>query len=713
MMTGACSHPARIWLAGGRVSRIGWALFTLLALSLALPGLETAIAAAATPCAGTGCLPGQVTPAEMAVILETYSWLQYVSNALILYGCVAVFYLLAAALFVWCKPNNVAAVAGAFVLTAAATRTLAAATALTHPALRPAAQALFFVQLAGLLPFFCTLPDGRFRPDWLRGAAWAAMPVAALIAFEMVGSAAGYWFGAGALVLIIGAALYRYRALRATPAEESAIWALVGVALLLVGQWAAEPLALLSLPSLSPASMPSGFLPMYMIMGMLLPVAALACLAVALLGDELFRVEVVLNRALVYSLLTLLIVGVYGAVVGYLSLLFREQGSVWFSLLAAGLVAVLFQPLRERVQRFVNGLLYGERDDPYRVIAGLGERLERALEPAAVPAAVVETVHDSLRLPYAAIAIPGAGGEELLVAAGAPSGEPLAFPIAYQGGMVGRLLVCPRRGDAGLSAADRSLLADLAQQAGPAIHGLRLLADLQRLSADLQSSREQLVLSREEERRRLRRNLHDDLAPTLAGLSLRAGAIADLIDADPARAAALADSLDAAIRDAVGSVRRLVYDLRPAALDELGLLGAIRERALDYGSGPGLRVSVDTPETLPPLPAAVEVAAYRIVQEGLMNVARHAAATHCRIRLAAGDGQLAIEIVDDGVGLPVGRVGNLSEDAGKLPALQEGVGLPSIRERATELGGACAVSPGPDGGTRLWVSLPIARAEGE
>ena len=694
-------------MTGGRVAQAAWALFALSALSLALPGLEIYQEVVATLCAGTGCLPGQVTPAEMAVILDVYSHPQYVSNALIFYGSLAVFYLLTAALFVWRKPGNVAAVAGAFVLTAAATRGLAAVTAQAHPALRPAAQAIFFVQLVGLLPFLCALPDGRFRPDRLRGAAWAAVPVAAMVAFDGASLPVGYWFGAAALALIIGAALYRYQALKATPAEESAAWALAGVALLLVGQWAVEPLALLPLPSLSPAVVPPNFLPVFMILGTLLPVAALACLAVSLLGDELFRVDVALNRALVYSLLTLLVIGGYGAVVGYLSLLFRAQGSLWFSLLATGLVAVLFQPLRERVQRFVNGLLYGERDDPYRVIGRLGERLEHALEPAAVPAAVVETVRDSLRLPYAAIAVPGEVGEELLVEAGTRSGEAVVFPIIYQGGAVGRLLVCPRRGDAGLSAADRALLVDLTQQAGPAIHGLRLLADLRRLSADLQQSREQLVLAREEERRRLRRDLHDDLAPTLAGLSLRAGAVAELIAADPARAAALADSLDAAIRDAVGSVRRLVHDLRPATLDELGLLGAIRERALDFGSGPGLCVTVDVPQTMPPLPAAIEVAAYRIVQEGLMNVARHAAADHCHIGLAVDENCLTIEITDNGVGLPAQL-----EEAGGQSARPGGVGLPSIRERAAELSGACGVGPGPDGGTRLWASLPIARAEG-
>ena len=696
-----------------RWARAGWLLFALLALSLALPGIETYARAVAVPCAGAACLPGQLTPAEMAAMLDFYARPQYASNALVLSGSIAVFYLLAAALFIWRRPANLAAVAGAFVLTAAATRALALATTQLYPALRPAAHLIAFVQFAALLPFLCALPDGRFRPAWLRGAAWAAVPAGALVAFGGAGRPLGHWLGAGVAALALGHAAYQYRASRRTPGEEGAAWTLAGVALLLVGQWFSGPLVLLPIPSLSFATMPSGFQPLYMILGMLLPLAGLTCLTVALLGDELFHIEVVLNRALVYTLLTLLIVAVYALVVGYLSLLFQSQGSVWFSLLATGLVAVLFQPLRQRVQRFVNGLLYGRRDDPYRVIAGLGERLEGAIEPAAVPAAIVAAVRDALRLPYAALVTPGADGDELLAADGAPAADAARFPVVYQGAPVAHLLAGPRRGDAKLSAADRALLTDLAQQAGPAVHGVRLLADLQRLSADLQASREQLVLAREEERRRLRRDLHDDLAPTLAGLSLRAGAIADLVTADPARAVALAETLDAAIRDAVGSVRRLVYDLRPAALDDLGLLAAIRERALDYGSGPGLRVTVDAPEALPPLPAAVEVAAYRIVQEGLMNVARHAGAVHCAIRLTVGDA-LTIEIADDGRGLPplVARDGipppPTPEDAGYHPALQGGIGLRSIRERAAELGGACAIESNGTG-TRLRVSLPIGQ----
>ncbi len=257
----------------------------------------------------------------------------------------------------------------------------------------------------------------------------------------------------------------------------------------------------------------------------------------------------------------------------------------------------------------------------------------------------------------------------------------------YGGETVGRLLLGPRAGEAGFSHADLRLLDGLARHAGVAVHGVRVMSDLRR-------SREGLVLAREEERRRLRRDLHDELAPTLAALGLTAATVGELIPADPKAAASANDKLRTAIRATVGDVRRLVYDLRPPALDELGLVEAVRERASRLDGGEGLRVTVEAPEELPALPAAVEVAAYRIVQEALTNVSRHARASTCTVRLACPEGRsLTVEVTDDGVGLPERSRG--------------GVGLHSMRERAAELGGTCEISPASPSGTRVLARLPI------
>ncbi len=158
-------------------------------------------------------------------------------------------------------------------------------------------------------------------------------------------------------------------------------------------------------------------------------------------------------------------------------------------------------------------------------------------------------------------------------------------------------MVAPRSPGEAFSPADERLLEDLARQAGGAAHAVRLNADLQR-------SRERLVTAREEERRRLRRDLHDGLGAQLAGLNVQAGVLRNLIPRDPAAADELVVELRGELRAAIADIRRLVHDLRPPALDELGLESALRRLAERYGEG-ALRVRVETPEGLPSLPAAV------------------------------------------------------------------------------------------------------------
>jgi signal transduction histidine kinase len=258
------------------------------------------------------------------------------------------------------------------------------------------------------------------------------------------------------------------------------------------------------------------------------------------------------------------------------------------------------------------------------------------------------------------------------------------------------LLLAPRAPGETFSPADLRLLDDLARQAGVAAHAVRLTTDLQRLTADLQRSRERLVTAREEERRRLRRDLHDGLGPTLASLAQRLDTARILVARDPDAAVALLGDLKIQVKATITDIRRLVYALRPPALDELGLVSAIREHIAHYNQPNEIHVSMDAPERLPPLPAAVEVAAYHIALEALTNVARHANAQTCRIRLSLANG-LCLEITDDGGGLPEG--------------FRAGVGLTAMRERAVELGGECRIESGPAHGTRVWAWLPLPPSE--
>jgi signal transduction histidine kinase len=420
-----------------------------------------------------------------------------------------------------------------------------------------------------------------------------------------------------------------------------------------------------------------------------------SAIGIAILKHRLYDIDLVINRTLVYGVLTASVVGIYVLAVGYLGAVLRTGGNLLVSLVATGIVAVLFAPWRDRLQRGVDRLMYGERDDPYAVISRLGERLESTLAPDTVLPTIAVTVREALKLPYAAVALPRDGGFEIAAASGEPSTQSLRLPLSYQGETVGGLLLGARAPGEGFSAADRRLLGDLAHHAGVAVHGVRVMADLR-------LSRERLVLAREEERRRLRRDLHDELAPTLAALGLAAATVGELIPADPKKAVALNTELQAEIRSAVGEVRRLVYDLRPPTLDELGLAEAVRQRAARYNASEengGLRITVEASGLPSELPAAVEVAAYRIVQEALMNVVRHAGAGTCAVRLACREGQsLEIEVTDDGVGLP------------ESPKF--GVGLRSMQERAAELGGSCGIESVTPAGTRIFARLPLAEPDG-
>lgn len=419
--------------------------------------------------------------------------------------------------------------------------------------------------------------------------------------------------------------------------------------------------------------------------------------SIAILRYRLYDIDLVINRTLVYGTLTVSIIIIYVLIVGGLGLLFQTQGNLLVALLATGLVAVLFQPLRDRTQRGVDRVFYGQRDDPLKALSRLGRRLEAAIEPEVVLPTLVETIAETLKLTYVAIGL--RTGDEFKIAAqtGDEVAGAITLPLIYQGQTVGQLIAGPRAAGEPFSQTDIRLLENIAHQAGPAVHAIQL-------TVALQHSRHQLVTAREEERRRLRRDLHDGLGATLAALHLEAGVLRRWIRNDPDKAEALVDEIKTDIRSTIEDIRRLVYDLRPPTLDQLGLAAAVRAQAVqcsrsddrpsDEPVDPVLQVRVEAPEELPPLPAAVEVAAYRIAQEALTNVVHHAHARQCLVRLEMTD-ELKMEVVDDGVGLANGRREN------------GGVGLLSMRERAMELGGTCVIEPASGGGTRVLVSLPL------
>jgi signal transduction histidine kinase len=411
----------------------------------------------------------------------------------------------------------------------------------------------------------------------------------------------------------------------------------------------------------------------------------LACIAIAIFRYRLFDIDVIINRTLVYGGLTLSVISLYVLVVGGLGRLIQAQGNLTLSLFATGFIAIMFQPLRQRLQKGANRLLYGDRDDPYKVLSKLSERVEGTLEPSKLLPTMTETIAQTLKLPFAAIALGQNGDMQIVASHGIAKSESVALPLSYQGELVGELRLEPRAGET-FKPSELNLLKTIAQQASVAAHTVK-----QHL--DLQHSREALVTAREEERLRIRRDLHDGLGPELASLTLKLDATRNILKYDVHKAETLLVELKHQTQDAVASIRRLVYALRPPALDELGLEGALREQARSYEHV--LNIELNTVGDLTNLPAATEVACYRIAQEALTNVVRHSRAKNCTIILCAAH-QLFIDVQDDGIGL--------------REEYRAGVGLRSMRERAEELGGTFTITSS-EKGTRLLATLPLLGKE--
>lgn len=584
--------------------------------------------------------------------------------------------LLAAFIFVWWGTSNISVV---FV---------------------PADWAWFFLNQASVLTignisvflFFYLFPDGRFVPRWIGWLALLQFLILASQAFPSFPWNLNVWPEAlvallmGSLVCgIAGSQIYRYRRLSSPVQRQQTKWVVFAFAVVfsgLLGDILVVNVLNLPLPDLLVQLLDP-------ILWHLVPILIPLSLVFAILRYRLWDIDLIINRTLVYGVLTVSIVTLYTLVVVGLGSLLQSQGNFALSLLATGLIAVLFQPLRNRLQRTANRLMYGERDEPYRVLTRLGSRLEATLAPDAVLPTIVETVAQALKLPYAAITLKQGDVFPIASSYGSLQADPVRMPLVYQGEQVGELVLAPRAPGESFTSADRALLEDLARHAGIAAYAVCL-------TTDLQHSRERLVTTREEERRRLRRDLHDGLGPQLASLTLKLETARNRLTHD-ALAQTLLSDLAQRTQTMVADIRRLVYALRPPALDELGLVSALRELALQYSDQ--VTMHLDTPDCLPEFPAAVEVAVYRIAQEALTNVVRHADAHQCVLGLALDEtsGVLTLSIQDDGCGLS--------------PSRGVGVGLVSMRERAEELGGTWNIGPAERGGTLIQTRLPYARLQ--
>jgi signal transduction histidine kinase len=548
-------------------------------------------------------------------------------------------------------------------------------------------------------------PDGRLPgPGWR----WLAWPIAAGAACLFLGNVLSptsnenrlaHWhspLGLTGRYAPVTGALSAAGVLLAVAAAAGAIAGLV-TRWRRGGPRVRQQLLLLALATFPPALVFLAILitngvPGWIFGAVLLPLPAAA--AVAILHHGLYDLRRAAHRTLVWLTMSAAVVGIYAAVVITVAALVPDHHAWWPSALAAALAALVLIPLRDKLQHGVTRVVYGRWHEPYEVLAGLGERLEAAADIDRLLDAVVAELTTGLDLrdvnvlDFDGTAVTGTGvaargaaavAISSVIAAAGP--DTVSIPLLAYGTPVGSLTY--RMPDRPMSAAEERLLHDLARQVGGALHS-RLLRE------DLQHARERLVRAREEERRRLRRDLHDGIGPALAGLTLKTETARALLPPGSDSASRQLHDLSEEIRRTVVDVRRLVEGLRPPALDELGLAGACTQAIERLTAGAGLAVGVDARDDLPALPAAVEVAAYRIVVEAVTNTVRHSRARHCHVSMALTPAGLTVEVTDDGTGL--------------LAAAQPGHGLAIMRERAEELGGTVTVRDGSPG---VWVQARL------
>ncbi len=570
------------------------------------------------------------------------------------------------------------------------------------PLLRWLTGTIALIGNGAIIAFLLTFPSNRFVPRW------SVVILAGCILLQIP----RYYFPGSPLDLrssnsmlynilftVVGTSsllnlIYRYQRESGPVARQQTKWVVYGLAVGVGSYLIIRALSLsLTDPYGSDLYLNIGLWILSVLFMLLVPLS----IGIAVMRYHLWDINPIINRTLVYGALSAGVIAMYILVVGFFSSYFQNVSiNQLIALLATGIIAVLFEPLREWLQRSINRLMYGERDDPTTILSRLSRRIDVALAPESVPQLIVETIAQGLRLPYAAIQLRTPQEEARVVAAfGQPPSELIHFPLTYRAEPIGEMLLAPRAQGESFSPADRKLLDIIAQQAGVSMHAVNLTDELRLLNTDLQQSRERMVMAQEEERRRLRRNLHDGVGPTLASLSHRIDVAANLVNTDPQASIDLLKELKGQVRETVAEIRRLVYDLRPPVLDEFGLVSAIREHIAPYTGPGGLQVEFDASEPLPALPAAVEVAAYRIALEAFTNIIKHARASRCQIQIRVKEESLILEIIDDGRGV--------------LDGVLPGVGFSSMRERASELGGECLVEMIPTGGTRVRTRLPISR----
>ncbi|MEH7224797.1 sensor histidine kinase [Bacillus sp. JJ1566] len=538
---------------------------------------------------------------------------------------------------------------------------------------------------SGIVVFLFLYPDGRFVPKWtiVIAALWMIFSYSRIFMpdsflnpelwpfwLDIVG-----WIGF--YLLIFYAQLYRYRKISNSVQKQQAKWLIVSIIIIIlhigwIGAFGDESAAILKVIT-----------PLMLTTIIVIPVS----LAIAILQYKLWNLDIYINRFVLYIMLSSLVVIIYASIIGILGTIF-QIGGFFISFIAVGVTAILFEPIKRKLQAAINRFMYGESRSPYAALSMLGQKLEATSDTRTVLSSVVETISQVLKLPYAAIYLSTENSFQLAAEYGTLNSTPNRFNLVYQNDLVGELVIGTRALNEEFSDYEHRLIQDLARQVGIAAYSVKV-------TTDLMKSRESLVKAREEERKRIRRDLHDGLGPQLASLGMNIEAARNLYKINHKAGDELLMTTHKQLKDAINDIRQLVYDLRPPILDELGLIFAINEFISQYSQSE-INFRTFVPPTVSNLPAAIEIATYRIIQESISNVIRHSKATECIIKITMTN-FIKIEITDNGKGI--------SFDAKK------GIGMASMRERTEELNGTFHVISTPGLGLSIQAIFPLIEKE--
>jgi signal transduction histidine kinase len=419
------------------------------------------------------------------------------------------------------------------------------------------------------------------------------------------------------------------------------------------------------------------------------PPAVVISIAIAVLQYHLYDIRLVIRRVVVYGgltvALTALVVGVYFAVLAALSGQLVAVRYRWVAVVVAVGAVLAAEPVRRRIQTLLERRFLGERGDPLRVLARLHATLsDGGQDEESVYSTITRTVATAVRSPSVSLALHRGPQIETVSITGAPQEAALVLPLVYRGERLGEMRVSPRTPGEHYGRADRALLDQLANENSALVYVLRR-------DNELQSTRRQAMETVAEERARLGRDLHDGIAPLLAGAgltaeALRKGMTPGTVDEQDA------ELLASRLRNAATEIRRLAHDLQPAPVEDRGLEAALADyiATLDAPEMPRIQLHADVPRSLP---TAVEQAAYLVVLEALNNVTRHAHASHCEVTVTLESSEFVLRVADDGVGLSQPYV--------------SGIGITSMRSRVQALGGVFDLGAAANGGTLLQARIPV------